>query len=195
MFRKLSAVLIACVVFTTLHTSVFAENHGEPPVTDLEQKFKDLVKLEYGDHYQVKKYDSIERIEEEFKSIMVWPLADYYVDKIFYEKERKLYLRAIDGPFLHDIDRSKDYQLEKINDGHYKLTQEQDSGVTLTIDYSYEAGKWVFSNRMNIIGSNEGGELPDTATSLPLAMAIGGVLMAGGLVLLALSRRQTIKKC
>ncbi|WP_349408338.1 LPXTG cell wall anchor domain-containing protein [Pseudalkalibacillus sp. SCS-8] len=192
MIRKIFFILlVAGLVFTGLHSPVLAKDHGKPPVKDLENRFNELMDLETGDDGAVKKYDSKDQVEQEMRQIMVWPLADYYVDKYFYEKDGKLYMESIDGPIRLNMD--EDYTLEKVSENHYKLTQEGSNELrddyTLTIDYSYEAGKWVFSDRMNNLGTSKGGEMPDTATSLPIMMTAGaGIMALGGLVLIAKRR-------
>lgn len=191
MFKKFSVVLATLLVFTGLHNPVLAEGHGEPPVKDLEQQFKNLMDVEKSDDGEVKNYDSKSALEQEFKKIMVWPLADHYVDTYFYEENDKLYQKDMDGP--PKLMEDKDYTLEKVSENHYRLTQKHDNELrgeyTLTINYSYEAGKWVFSDRMNQLGTDSGGEMPDTATNLPVMMMSGGAVMALGAFFLIARRR------
>ncbi|RLQ86700.1 LPXTG cell wall anchor domain-containing protein [Planomicrobium sp. Y74] len=194
MLKKLVVAVLVLVTLTGLQIPVFAENHGEPPVKELEQQFYDLIYMETAENYEVEQYDSLDRLEEDMKSIMVWPLADHYLDTYFEERDGNVYLIPTEGPIRLNMD--EDYTLEKISDEEYKLTQHGENALrgeyTLTITYSYEAGKWVFGNRMDIVSSSEdGGEMPDTATSLPNAMAFGGALMAAGALLL-ISRRKRI---
>ncbi|SDM49985.1 hypothetical protein [Sediminibacillus halophilus] len=173
-----------------LHSSVSAEDHGNPPVEELEAQFNSLMDLETNEDGEVKKYSSKGRLEQEFKSIMVWPLADHFVDTYFEEKNGKLYKKEIDGPYRLQTD--EDYSLEKINDSEYKLTQQGENQLrgsyTLTITYSYEAGKWVFADRMDHV-SDQGGQMPDTATSLPTMMMFGIIISAIGLLVLTLRKR------
>ncbi|MFG6117365.1 LPXTG cell wall anchor domain-containing protein [Halobacillus sp. MO56] len=196
MLKRFSAVVVMFLVaLTGFHNPVFADNHGETPVKELEQQFNDLIYLETTEDGEVKKYDSMDRLEEEMKSIMVWPLADHYLDTYFEERDGKLYLKEMDGPVQLNTDQ--DYTLEKVSDDKYKLTQQGENQLrgeyTLNITYSYEAGKWVFGDRMNHVSSSEGGgELPDTATSLPIVMASGGAVMAIGALLLIFRRKSTV---
>ncbi|MCA0988473.1 LPXTG cell wall anchor domain-containing protein [Guptibacillus algicola] len=192
MFRVISALVVVGLLFLGINNPVHAEDHGKPPVEELEKQFDQLIELETNKENEVKKYDSIDRLEQEFKSIMVWPLADHYVDTFFEERDGKLIKIARDGP-VRLLD-NKDYTLEKINENHYKLTQPNENNMrgeyTLTIHYKYEAGKWVFADRMNhVANDSSGGEMPDTATNLPLTMALGStVMLAGGLLLVARKR-------
>lgn len=195
--KRFSVVVVVMflVALTGLHNPVFADNHGEPPVKELEQQFNDLIDLETTEDGEVKKYDSRDRLEEEMKSIMVWPLADHYLDTYFEERDGKLYLKEMDGPVQLKTDQ--DYTLEKVSADKYKLTQHGENQLrdeyTLTITYSYEAGKWVFGDRMNHVASSEtGGELPDTATSFPIVMVSGGAVMALGALLLIFRRKPTV---
>lgn len=179
--KTLSSLLVALLLFTVFQIPVFAESHGEPPVIELEQQFEELIYQETTDDWEVINFDSKSALNFELRSIMTWPLADYYVDTWYFEENGQLYLEPKDGPPLLDTD--KDYTLTKINDDHYKLTQNIESGLyggaTLTIHYKYEAGKWVFADRMDVI-EDVGGELPETSTSLPLFIFIGGALMLIG---------------
>ncbi|SDK17576.1 hypothetical protein [Sediminibacillus albus] len=176
-----------------LQHPVSAEDHGKPPVEDLEKQFNDLMNLETTENGEVVQYDSKARLEQEFKGIMVWPLADHFVDTYFKEENDKLYMREIDGPYK--LNTNQDYTLEKISDTKYKLTQEGANQLrgeyTLTINYSFEAGKWVFADRMDNI-ANQGGEMPETATSLPTVMVSGGVISALGIFLLLARRRYVV---
>lgn len=192
--KKLVVAVLVLVTLTGLQIPVFAENHGEPPVKELEQQFYDLIYMDTAENYEVEQYDSLDRLEEDMKSIMVWPLADHYLDTYFEERDGNVYLIPTEGPIRLNMD--EDYTLEKISDDEYKLTQHGENALrgeyTLTITYSYEAGKWVFGNRMDIVSSSDnGGEMPDTATSLPNAIAFGGALMAAGALVL-ISRRKRI---
>ncbi|QHJ70577.1 LPXTG cell wall anchor domain-containing protein [Planococcus halotolerans] len=194
MLKKLVVAVLVLVTLTGLQIPVFAENHGEPPVKELEQQFYDLIYMETAENYEVEQYDSMAQLEEDMKSIMVWPLADHYLDTYFEERDGNVYLIPTEGPIRLNMD--EDYTLEKISDEEYKLTQHGENALrgeyTLTITYSYEAGKWVFGNRMDIASSSDnGGEMPDTATSLPNAIAFGGALMAAGALVL-ISRRKRI---
>ncbi|RAZ79661.1 LPXTG cell wall anchor domain-containing protein [Planococcus halotolerans] len=194
MLKKLVVAVLVLVTLTGLQIPVFAENHGEPPVKELEQQFYDLIYMDTAENYEVEQYDSLDRLEEDMKSIMVWPLADHYLDTYFEERDGNVYLIPTEGPIRLNMD--EDYTLEKISDDEYKLTQHGENALrgeyTLTITYSYEAGKWVFGNRMDIVSSSDnGGEMPDTATSLPNAIAFGGALMAAGALVL-ISRRKRI---
>lgn len=193
LLKKLVVAVLFLVTLTGMQVSVFAENHGEPPVKELEQQFSDLIYLEPAEDYEVKQYDSLDQLEEAYKSIMVWPLADHYLDTYFKEENGTVYLIPTESPILLNPD--EDYTLERISNDKYELTQQGENPLrgeyTLTITYSYEAGKWVFGDRMDIVSSTEnGGELPDTATSFPNAMAFGGAVMAVGALML-FSRRKS----
>lgn len=188
--KKLSAVLVACLVVIGMATPVFADNHGKPPVEELEKQFNEFFTLETTDEGEVKKYDSMDRLEEEIKSIMVWPLADQYLETYFYEENDKLYLKAMDGPIKLDTDM--EYHMEKVDANHYTVTQDRENQqygkYTVKIDYSYEAGKWVFEDRRHI-ERGEGGEMPDTSSTLPMK-AISGILLTAAGALLLVGRKR-----
>lgn len=192
MFKKMTVGLaMFLVVFAALHTSAIADSHGEPPVKELEQKFENLIFQETEDN-KLKNYDSIHKLEEDMNGIMTFPLTDYYLERFFIEQNGKLKIKATDGPILLNMD--KEFTLEKMADDHYRLTQQGKNQLkgayTLTIDYKYSAGRWVLADRMDIADSEYGGQLPDTATSMPTMMMAGGMLMTIG-ALLIFRRRQT----
>ena len=117
-------------------------------------------------------------------------MADDYLETFFYEENDKLYLRAMDGPVK--LDTEMEYHMEKVDENHYKVTQDREGAqygkYTVKIDYSYEAGKWVFEDRSRI-EREEGGELPDTSSSLPLKMMAGVfITVASALVLVGRKR-------
>ncbi|RBW71099.1 LPXTG cell wall anchor domain-containing protein [Bacillus taeanensis] len=149
---------------------------------ELEQQFKDFIYQETMEDGQLKNYDSMDKLEQDLKGIMVWPLADHYLDTFFYEENGNVYLESRDGPISLMTDQ--EYSLEKMNENHYKLTQSGNNELrgdyTLTIHYKYEAGKWVFGDRMDNVESDNGGQLPDTATSLPLMLVVGGAFIVLG---------------
>jgi LPXTG-motif cell wall-anchored protein len=178
----LSAVLVILLLALGFQGVVSAENHGEPPIMELEQQFENLIYQETTENGQLKNYDSMDKLEQDLKGIMVWPLADHYLDTFFYEENGNVYLVSRDGPISFMSDQ--EYHLEKINDKHYKLTQSGNNELSgdymLTIDYKYEAGKWVFGERMDNAQADNGGQMPDTATSLPVMIVVGGMLMLIG---------------
>lgn len=191
MLKKVIATL-SIIMLAGIQSPVMADNHGEPPVQDLENKFEVLLFPE-TDGTKVTNYDSIHQLEEDLNSIMKFPLTDYYLEKYFYEKDGDLHIRAMDGAYLVDLEQ--DYTLEKLSDDHYRLTQNRSNQLrgefTVQVDYSFEAGKWVFEDRMDVVGSQEGGELPNTATNMPLMMLSGGLLMAAGAFLIYRKRHTT----
>lgn len=185
MLKKLVSILVAMLVMAGVPVAVFAEEHGEPPVEELEQQFHDLIFQEHEQDYELQNYDSLDALEFDMRSIMVWPLADHYLNQFFYEEDGNVYLVPTEGPI--EINFDEDYTLEQISETEYQLTQESSNALwgdyTLTITYSYEAGKWVFSDRMDIVGSSDnGGEMPDTATSNPIMVLFGFLLFGAGAV-------------
>ncbi|MCA0988474.1 hypothetical protein [Guptibacillus algicola] len=193
MYRFLSALVVAGLVFMGMNTPAFAANHGEPPIKEMEQKFHELIHQETNEDGVVKNYDSKDRLEQEFNQHMLPEPARYYVDTYFKEEDGKLYLKSMDAPV--EVMWDKDYTLEQIDDQNYKLTQTGENELrgeyTLTINYTYEADKWEFADRTVEKGATEdtGGEMPDTATNLPTMMLIGsGAVLAGAVVLVAKRR-------
>lgn len=194
MYRLLSALVVAGLVFMGMSTPAFAEDHGEPPVKEMEKKFHELIYQETTEDGEVKNYDSKDRLEQEYNQLMLPDVARYFVESYYKEEDGKLILISKDGPV--EVQWDKDYTLEKIDDQNYKLTQSGENELrgeyTLTIHYKYEADKWEFAERSVTKGANEdnsGGEMPDTATNLPTMMMIGGgVMLAGALVLVARRR-------
>lgn len=193
MTKKVISILAAVLVFAGLQSPVLAEEHGKPPVEELEQQFVDLIYQETAEDQEVQNYDALGALKQDLQGIMMAPLADHYLEEFFYEENDNLYLTARDGPI--QLNTEEDYQLEQVNDTTYKLTQtssnELHGDYTLTITYSYEAGRWVFADRMGIVGySDNGGELPETATSNP-AMVLFGITVIGAGALMMLRRRFT----
>ncbi|MCA0984069.1 hypothetical protein LCL89_08435 [Halobacillus yeomjeoni] len=191
MIKKLFIVFVTALVFTGLNNPVFAEDHGEPPVEDLEKQFKNIVLLEKEEDGKVKEYDSLDAIEQEMDSIMTKPLVDHYLNKYYTEKNGEAYGKDLGYPVFVQLD--EDYDLEKVNENKYKLTQEgyleTNGNYTLEVMYSYEAGKWVFSDR-SVTQNDDGGEMPDTATPAPMIMLAGaGIMILGALALF--TRRRT----
>lgn len=182
MLKNLISIITGLIVVMGAGSPVMAENVGKPPVKELEYRLKELTTLETNENFKVKKYDSKDRLEEEFKSIMVWPLAEYYLDHYFEEKNNNVYIIPTEGPTK--INFQNDYNLEKLSDHHYKVTQHGSNQLrgdyTLTIHYKYEAGKWVMADRMNRVGLENGGPMPDTASSYPIMMISGLVMLAFG---------------
>lgn len=195
MLKKLVSILAVLLVFAGLPASVFAEVHGEPPVEELEQQFHDLIFQETTEDQQLTNYDSLDALEFDFRSIMVWPLADHYMNQYFYEENGNVYLVATEGPI--EINMDEDYTLEQISDTEYQLTQSSSNELwgdyTLTITYSYEAGKWVFADRNEVIGDGgTGGEMPDTATATPTMVLVGIALISAG-ALMIVRRRMAVE--
>ncbi|MBH0231154.1 LPXTG cell wall anchor domain-containing protein [Halobacillus yeomjeoni] len=192
MIKKLLVVFVTALVFTGLHSPVFAEDHGEPPVKDLEQQFKNVLMVETEEDGEVTKYDSMDEVEQELDAFMTKPLMDHYSEMYFMEENDKLYKKSLGYPIFVETD--KDYELEKVSENKYKLTQEGSSQThgdyTFEVTYSYEAGKWVFSKRSATQNEN-GGEMPDTATPAPMIMLAGaGIMLLGALALF--TRRRTV---
>ena len=191
MEKRLAFLLAAVLMFFGLQTPVLAQETGEPPVAELEQQFIDLLYQETTENGIVKNYDSLEALKQDLEEIMTESLADYYLDTFYYEQNGNLYLEARDGPTL--LQTEEPYSLEKVNDTTYKLTQsshnELEGDYTLTITYSYEAGEWIFADRMDVTSSETGGELPDTATANPLLILLGLSLAGAGSLLLVRKTR------
>ncbi|WP_174727111.1 LPXTG cell wall anchor domain-containing protein [Mesobacillus harenae] len=185
MLKKLTAAFAILLMVAGIHSPALADNHGEPPIEELEAQFESFIfpEVENG---MLTDYDSLDRLEQDMNGIMTFPLTDHYLDTYFIERDGDVVIRATEGPMLVDFDQ--DFTLEKVNNDHYKLTQTGHNQLrgdyTIEIDYSYEAGKWVFVDRMDIVGTESGGELPDTATSMPLMMLSGGLLMAFGAMMI-----------
>ncbi|WP_198162718.1 hypothetical protein [Halobacillus mangrovi] len=85
-----------------------------------------------------------------------------------------------------------EYQMEKVDANHYTVTRERSDELygeyTVEIDYSYEAGKWVFEDRSQV-ERGEGGEMPDTSNALPMK-AISGILLTAAGALLLVGRKR-----
>ena len=192
MLKRFTATLATFLLAAGIHSPAMADDHGEPPVEELEKKFEELLFPE-TDGTKVTKYDSIHQLEEDLNGIMKFPLTDYYLEKYFYEEDGQLHIVAMDGAYLVDLEQ--DYTLEKLSDDHYRLTQNRSNQLrgefTVQVDYSFEAGRWVFEDRMDVVNSQDGGELPNTATNMPMMMLSGGLLMAAGAFLIYRKRHTT----
>lgn len=62
LLRFVSSLVVATLVFMGLHSPGFAEDHGKPPVMELENQYDQLIELETNRENEVKKYDSIDRL-------------------------------------------------------------------------------------------------------------------------------------
>lgn len=196
MAKMLAALLVAALIFTGFQNSGLAEDHGKPPVEQLEQKFSDLFTLE-------KDYNSKREVQTDFETIMVPKLAEKLVDIYYVEENGEVSIKATDGEV--EIDPKQSYELEEIDSNHYKLSQTATTLMygtyTLTVDYVYESDKWIMANRSlspEVVvdedtdegtDENAGDQLPNTATSLPTSIMIGGGIMLAGAILLVTRRR------
>ncbi|WP_066173901.1 LPXTG cell wall anchor domain-containing protein [Bacillus marinisedimentorum] len=196
MSKKLASLLTAMFLVFGFSGAVLAENHGEPPVEELEKKFKDWVIQDADEDHKVKNFDSKEEFKSKLAEIMAMDVAEYIVNTWYYEEDGSLYIIPKDGPIF--LNMEKDYILEEKGENEYKLTQEAENTLrgryTLTIQYLKEDGNWIISNRNGVAdnegtGSESGGELPETATSLPMTMMAGAAAMAGGFAILFYRRR------
>ncbi|ARI76945.1 hypothetical protein [Halobacillus mangrovi] len=187
--RKLFSIIVLGIMILGIHTTIHAENHGKPPVKELEQKFHNLIFQEIEEDQEinkVKKYDSKAALKEDLLEIMTSPLADSYLEQYFEEKDGDLYIIPQDGP--QQLSFNHDYELEKVNDSYYRVTQPANDKLytgRIEVEYRYEAGGWVFANRMNRISTDAGGEMPDTSSSSPLRMIVGVILIGTGTGLIA----------
>ncbi|WP_270180918.1 LPXTG cell wall anchor domain-containing protein [Alkalihalobacillus sp. CinArs1] len=200
MKRILSAlVIVTGLLFMGFQNTALAQDHGEPPVKELEADFNELLQVKNEESSLISKgYDTIEKLEQVFGEIMVPALAEVYVGSLYKEEDGKVMVLPQDG--RQTIDFNREYDFTKVNDNHYKLSQVATSdlyeGHTLTIDYIYKSGEWIFGNRNNLLpevhvdgGEEEGDQLPDTATPFPAYMLIGaGIMMSGAIVLVARKR-------
>ncbi|WP_270180917.1 hypothetical protein [Alkalihalobacillus sp. CinArs1] len=206
MTRILSVLVMVTLLFMGFQNTASAHGHGEPPVKEIEEKFLGFYNNLNADPetHVVNNYHSMEEMEKVFAQIMVPGLAEAYVSEFFKEEDGKLLHRPQDGP--SSIEFNSHYDLQKVNNNHYKLSQkltgELHGGQTLTIDYIYQSGKWIFGNRNNILpevhvdGSTDdnhdettGDQLPDTATFFPTSIMVGvSVMLVGALLLVARKR-------
>ncbi|WP_377890695.1 LPXTG cell wall anchor domain-containing protein [Alkalihalobacillus sp. R86527] len=207
MGRLLSAlVIITGVLFMGFQNTALAQDHGEPPVKELEAQFNEFLKVENEESVLISKgHDTMEELEQVFGQIMVPELAEIYVDSKFKEVDGKVMVLPQDGRLK--IDFNREYDFTKVNENHYKLSQAATGdlyeGRTLKIDYIYESGEWIFGNRNDILpevhvdgdtdegttDETEGDQLPDTATFFPTYIMVGvGVMLVGALLLLARKR-------
>ncbi|WP_181350364.1 hypothetical protein [Thalassobacillus sp. CUG 92003] len=181
MLKKFMSITLGVLLAFSFSSQVFADNHGEPPVDELEQKFENWVIQETDSNLQVKNFDSKAGLKNKLAEIMTDSLANYYVENYYYEEDGNLYIEEKDGPLMVQTDQ--DYELEAKSDNHYMLTQSGSNQLrddyTLTVEYKYEDGQWMMEDRNDKIGS-EGGEMPDTATSLPLVMSLGALMIVMG---------------
>lgn len=209
MVRMLAALLVTALFFTGFQNPALAQDHGKPSVEELEQQFKDLFNFETEDGSDyLKDYDTKDEVQTAFENIMVPKLAEKLVN-IFYVEENGD-VRIIPQDSEKEIDTEQAYDLEEINSNHYKLSQTTTTDMhgtyTLTVDYIYESDKWIMANRRGLLpevvvdvdtdegtdvnsDENAGDKLPNTATSLPTSMMIGGGIMLAGAFLLVARRR------
>ncbi|WP_377890697.1 LPXTG cell wall anchor domain-containing protein [Alkalihalobacillus sp. R86527] len=208
MVRMLAALLVTALFFTGFQNPALAEDHGKPPVEELEEQFSNLFNVETEENNYVKDYDTLAEMRKVFENIMTPDLAKKTVETFFKEVDGRLMFLPQDSEakLLSDVD----YELRKIDDNHYKLLQTAELEIyggtyRLEIDYIYESGKWIFADRSRFDNVEEettgddstnttnedttGDKLPNTATSLPTSMMIGGGIMLAGAFLLLARRR------
>lgn len=195
--KRMIFVLALLVVSLSIPAVVVAEEHGEPPVEELEQQFYDLVYQETENAYQLRDYDSIDALEEDMNQVMAPELANYYLDLLFYEEDGIPYVVPTEGPFQLDMEAA--YTLEQTGETEYRVTQSSVNALneefTLTIVYQYEDGNWYIADRIEAIdySDNPGGEMPDTATVTPTMLLTGLILIGTGTICMARKRRLDIK--
>ena len=164
-----------------------AQEHDEPPIKELDEKFQELIEVEYGDDFKATEYESKDELENAFHSIMTSELADYYLDRFFKFEDGEVYVLPQDGPLYINFD--EEYQLEEQNENHYKLTQENEDEMrgeyTLSVQYEHQDGEWLMIDRNEIVGVEEGDELPETASSFFFwaLMGLGIALSGAGIIL------------
>ncbi|UCZ53176.1 LPXTG cell wall anchor domain-containing protein [Bacillus shivajii] len=190
--KRFISILTVFILVFSYSASAIADSHGEPPIEELEEQFKNLIEVETDDDQKVVEFDSTEQFEQAFHQIMSDELADFYLGQYFKEDDDGYYHLPQDAPAY--IDFEQEYTLEEVNNNQYHLTQSREDALrgefTLTVHYEYANDQWIIADRNDLADVEEGGELPDTATSYPL-WTIAGLILAGTGVIL-ITRKQLV---
>lgn len=191
--KKLFSLLAMVLMVVGLPLSALANEHGEPPVEEFEQKLDELIynqETEEGS-WQLANYDSYDALVEDFEQIMSPEVAEGYLESFFTEEDGNAYLVPTEGPPLIQFDQ--EYDLEQVSDTEYHLTQSSSNALygdyTIMVTYSYEGDQWMITERTTEYGtSGNGGEMPDTATATPSMILFGAVLIGAGTVMVVRKR-------
>ncbi|MFB4169418.1 hypothetical protein [Virgibacillus sp. JSM 102003] len=121
----------------------------KPPLEDLENQYESMIKQEYNEQLEVVKYDTKQELIDAFTKIMSQDLAVQSADQFFRVNNGELFVNESGGPALIDFDT--EYNLTKISDKEYELTQTQESqlrgNIRLTVTYQYQEGGWIIADR------------------------------------------------
>ncbi|WP_164667319.1 hypothetical protein [Virgibacillus doumboii] len=159
--RILSAVtlmfLLLIPVYIAFQSTVEAPNQTadsqkvtpeKPPLENLENSYENLI-MQDPEQLRVVNYDSKQELIKAFSEIMSHDLAVQKVDRFFRETDEELFKNESDGPVTVNFDNA--YEITKISDKKYRLTQTQESELTgkirLTITYQYQDDKWIIQDR------------------------------------------------
>ncbi|SEQ90573.1 hypothetical protein SAMN05216232_3650 [Virgibacillus subterraneus] len=121
----------------------------KPPLEDLDNQYESMVVQEYNEQLEVVNYDTKQELTDAFTEIMSQDLAIQSADQFFRVNNGELFVSESGGPALIDFDT--EYNLTKISDKEYELTQTQESEFTgnirLTVTYQYQEGDWIIADR------------------------------------------------
>ncbi len=121
----------------------------KPPVTKLENQYKSVLIQPISDQRNVLKFDTKQQLIKAFTEVMSHDLAAENADAFYRENSEGLFLESRGGPIT--LNAAPDYNLAKIKDREYKVTQEKSGEYTgnarLSITYIYHDGKWIIQDR------------------------------------------------
>ncbi|WP_070120594.1 hypothetical protein [Bacillus marinisedimentorum] len=124
--------------------AAFTEDQAETLLT----AFIDKLVQDTDEQYMVKKYQSKQELLNDFGSISKLEVAKTYVDFYYEERDGGLYIVPTELPPWFEKDNP--YELKKIDSKKYELYQENTSDLygsySITVEFTYENGKWIISN-------------------------------------------------
>lgn len=105
-------------------------------IENVMSEFMDQLVQEVDDNYKVIKYNSITELKNSFSHLASPNVVDQFIDYYYYEEDDMLYIVPTETPPW--FEPSNDYQLEKLNENHYRVIQTNNSDLhgeyTIVID-------------------------------------------------------------
>jgi hypothetical protein len=125
------------------------EKIQEPDVEGLAAAFENYLMQDTDENQKVTNYENKKELIHSFSGIAAPEVAQTYIDDYYEEREDGLYLVAKDSPTW--FQENEPYNMEKIDDKHYKVTQEGENEMAgsyrLTLHFEYQSGAWLMTER------------------------------------------------
>ncbi|RBW69018.1 hypothetical protein [Bacillus taeanensis] len=125
------------------------EKIQEPDVEGLAAAFKNYLMQDTDENQKVTNYKNKQELINSFSGVAAPEVAQTYVDDYYEEREDGLYFIAKDAPTW--FQENEPYDMEKVNDKHYKVVQESENQITgpyrLIVHFEYQNGAWLITER------------------------------------------------